>query len=247
MASPQGLAGNPTGFPGRPGTARSEPGRLTLGIALALILLLGGALRFTGLDWDEGQHLHPDERFLTMVENALSWPSSLGEYLDTAQNPLNPYNKGFGSFVYGLLPVTVVKAIGQATGYTGYSGVYLAGRAVSGVLDLLAVLTVFAIGRRLYDWRVGLLGSLFLALSVLDIQQSHFFTVDSATTVLVTLALYLAVRVSQGERSWSLIGLGLAYAQRMATLLGGDCTVQSTPGSGSRFIVTLPSRPGVRG
>ena len=43
------------------------------------------------------------------------------------------------------------------------------------------------------------------------------------------------------------IGLGLAFTQRMATMLGGDCTVQSTPGSGSRFIVTLPIQPMLRG
>jgi hypothetical protein len=119
-------------------------------LALIAILLLGGTLRLTGLDWDEGQHLHPDERFLTMVENALTWPSSLGEYLDTAANPLNPYNKGQGSYVYGLLPLTLVKLVGQVTGFTGYSGVYLAGRAMSAVLDMLAVVVVFALGRRLY-------------------------------------------------------------------------------------------------
>jgi hypothetical protein len=70
---------------------------------------------------------------------------------------------------------------------------------------------VFALGRRLYDTRVGLLGALLLALSVLNIQQSHFFTVDSATTFLVTLALYLGVRVAQGEGRWSILGLGLAF------------------------------------
>jgi PAS domain S-box-containing protein len=42
-------------------------------------------------------------------------------------------------------------------------------------------------------------------------------------------------------RHYEGIGLGLAYAQRMAKLLGGTCTVQSTPGSGSRFTVVLPS------
>ncbi|MFO7697538.1 MAG: DUF2298 domain-containing protein, partial [Anaerolineae bacterium] len=185
-------------------------------LALVIIMLLGGALRFVGLDWDDGQHLHPDERFLTMVENALTWPSSVGEYLDTSANPLNPYNRGHGSYVYGLLPVTLAKFIGQVTGYSGYSGVYLAGRAMSGVLDLLAVLVVFALGRRLYDTRVGLLGALFLALSVLNIQQSHFFTVDSATTFLVTLALYFAVRVAQGEGGWSIVGLGLAFGLSVA-------------------------------
>ena len=39
---------------------------------LVLILLAGAYLRTAGLDWDEGQHLHPDERFLTMVESGIS-------------------------------------------------------------------------------------------------------------------------------------------------------------------------------
>src|SRR5690606_1811317 len=124
---------------------------------LALILVLGAALRFTGLDWDEGQHLHPDERFLTMVENSLQWPESLGQYWDTAQNPLNPYNHGHGTYVYGLSPVVLAKFLGQVTGHTGYDGVYLAGRAMSAAMDLLCIVLVFAIGRRLYNSRVGLL------------------------------------------------------------------------------------------
>jgi hypothetical protein len=35
------------------------------------VLLIAGYFRTVGLNWDSGQHLHPDERFLTMVESAL--------------------------------------------------------------------------------------------------------------------------------------------------------------------------------
>ncbi|MHB9031584.1 MAG: DUF2298 domain-containing protein [Anaerolineae bacterium] len=183
---------------------------------LAVILLFGSVLRFSGINWDSGTHLHPDERFLTMVENSLSWPTSLGQYWDTAQNPLNPYNSDNGSYVYGLFPLVMAKAAGQLTGYTGYGGVYLAGRALAALMDLGCILLVFLIGRRLYDARVGLLGAFLLSVSVLSIQNSHFFTVDSFTTFFITLALYMAVRVAQGGGWGSIIGLGFAYGMAVS-------------------------------
>ena len=36
-------------------------------LILVIIFLLGAYFRFTGINWDEGRHQHPDERYLTMV------------------------------------------------------------------------------------------------------------------------------------------------------------------------------------
>ena len=40
-------------------------------LLLIVVLVIGTYFRVIGLNWDSDQHLHPDERFLTMVESAL--------------------------------------------------------------------------------------------------------------------------------------------------------------------------------
>ena len=46
-------------------------------IILGLIFVLAFVLRIYGLNWDQGFHLHPDERFLTMLATDISLPHSL--------------------------------------------------------------------------------------------------------------------------------------------------------------------------
>ena len=41
-------------------------------LILIFIIVIGFLLRLIGLNWDQGQHLHPDERFLTMVSSAIN-------------------------------------------------------------------------------------------------------------------------------------------------------------------------------
>ena len=44
------------------------------------------------------------------------------------------------------------------------------------------------------------------------------------------------------EANFGGTGIGLALSRRLANLLGGDITALSSPGSGSRFTVTVPAR-----
>ena len=82
-------------------------------IILAVILLVAALLRLTNLNWDDGTHIHPDERFLTMVSSAMQLPASLGEFFDSTSSPMSPYNKGFGFFVYGTLPLFIVRVAAE--------------------------------------------------------------------------------------------------------------------------------------
>lgn len=95
---------------------------LLAALLLVLIMLAAALLRFYGLDWDAGNHLHPDERYLTMVVSAIRFPgettpdNEVGEgssYWDTQRSTLNPTNQGYAGYVYGTLPLFATRAVGR--------------------------------------------------------------------------------------------------------------------------------------
>jgi len=165
-------------------------------VLLVLILAAGAYFRFTGLNWDESQHLHPDERFLTMVASSIKPVENIGEYFDTAKSSLNPNNRGYGFYVYGTLPLFIVRGIADLINQTGYDQIFLVGRALSGFFDLLTILFVYLIVLRLYRKRVmALVAAALTAGSVMQIQLSHYFAVDTFTTFFTTGAVYFAIRI----------------------------------------------------
>ena len=46
------------------------------------IVLLAFVSRFNNLNWDANFHLHPDERFLTMVGNSIKLPTNINQYFN---------------------------------------------------------------------------------------------------------------------------------------------------------------------
>ena len=198
---------------------KTRPSRiylLAIDLLLALILLAGAYFRFVGLDWGEYQYLHPDERFLVWVgtditpvkcaDPAISpsdCPSDqkiwmgFSEYFDTVNSTLNPQNRGHGFYVYGTLPMFLTRYVVEwVYGHSGFNEMTDVGRALSALADLLTIYIVFLIAARVYDRRVGLLAAAFYAGTVLLIQQSHFFTMDTFLNLFICLAIYFAARVA---------------------------------------------------
>ena len=153
------------------------------------ILMIGASFRFIGVNWDESQHLHPDERFLTMVASSVSSVKSLGDYFNTATSTLNPHNVGYGFYVYGTLPLFLTRWVAEAVKLTGYDEVFLVGRVLSGVADLGTVFLVYLTALRLFRrQRLALMASAFMVMVVLPIQISHYFTVDNFANFFTLLA-----------------------------------------------------------
>ncbi len=211
-------------FPDPPREAqRARWYRAVWWLGLALIVLAAWGYRSLGRNWDETYGLHPDERFLAMVLSAIEPVASLSQYFDTATSPLNPANRGFGFFVYGTLPLFLIRYVGESLGQKGYGEFMLLARLFSTLADLGTLLLVAWMARRLYGMRAGLLAAAFYAFSVMPIQQSHFGTVDNFLVLFLTLSLAVALGLQThprplDHRAWPwFVGFGLAFGAAMAS------------------------------
>ena len=120
-----------------PRISRSD---LIASVLLVFILIAGAYLRFTGQNWDDFTHLHPDERFLTGVVDRLGegfdptgndaerllqlqlcearYPQTNGaapSIFDSQCSSWYPKNSGHGAYSYGELPLFIVKIAADLT------------------------------------------------------------------------------------------------------------------------------------
>ena len=109
-------------------------------LALYAIALLGLGLRLYGLNWDQGNSFHPDERQILFHVMAIGWPKSFAQFLDPVHSPLNPH-----FFAYGSFPIYLLAFIGFIMGHISpalgtFVPIELAGRVVSALCDTGTIL-----------------------------------------------------------------------------------------------------------
>jgi hypothetical protein len=196
-------------------------------LVLLGITCLSFGLRLYGLNWDSGNNFQPDERQILFTVTAISWPTSFAQFLNPVTSPLNPK-----FFAYGSFPIYLLALVGHLLGYqlsnaANFVSLTLVGRVISALFDSG---TVFLTGclalvlarktRQLdaYAWHVALLAAAFMAFSPLDLQLSHFYTVDTLLNFFVLLTVLACVLLVDAERiaGWSALA-GISYGLAMAT------------------------------
>lgn len=167
-------------------------------IILLLIITIGGFLRFYKLDWGEGLFTHPDEYFITISVNQLSFPLQM-----------HPHFFNYGTVIIYLNYFT--KVILQKFNLNPF----LIGRFYSALFSTLTILIVYQISKLILNKKWALTSAFLVAITPGLIQQAHFATPDSILTFFIcTSLLFLLYFIKQGKLKYLLLvsiflGLGL--------------------------------------
>ncbi len=214
-------------------------------LALFGIAFLGLALRLYGLDWDQmqaryqnllhlygvdfalGNNFHPDERQILFHVVQLSWPNSVAQFFNAATSPLNPH-----FFAYGSFPLYLLATIGNILSHfsptlANFANLTLTGRVLNALFDTGTILLTGWLGLlltndrtpgRRYAWSVALITAALVAFTPLQLQLSHFYTVDTMLLFFIILTILACVVLVDTDKPvrWSLIA-GIGYGLALAT------------------------------
>ena len=168
-----------------------------------ILLLLALGLRLLLLGWDAGgvsSSIHPDERQVGYVTEKVE-----GWFADP------------GFFAYGSLHFQAVRATTAVLGIgEGIRGLVVGGRLLSVAASMLAILLGFVMAYRAWGRRTGELFLVLVAWVPLDLQQSHFATVEAHHAAWVMLALAACYWLATGGRELAAAAAGAAVGASLA-------------------------------
>lgn len=203
--------------------------KLKVNILLCIIILFGFTLRIYNINWDQNFHLQPDERFLTMLNNAMKLPQTFSQYLDPATSTFNPANIHFTFFVYGIFPLTIGKILTLLFHTDNYNDFTILGRFLSALADTGVIYFVYKIAESTWGMAreeklrfIPLLAAFLYAISVLPIQLSHFFATDTFlnffTIASFAYALSFSYQRKKKDIAISALCLGCAIACKITAI-----------------------------
>lgn len=219
-------------------------------IFLGFILLIAAWFRLDGILWDDLEHYHPDERYISWIATSIEtdgfnpyyWPEEVkttGVFTPQAQQR---------DFAYGHLPlylgVITTRLAERLTpllepifhDYTfidqyilngknrvEFDHITVIGRLTTALLDIGTTLLIYILAKQLFDATVGLISAALYAVTVLAIQLAHFWTVDPPMTFFTTLTLTCLVIGLQRPRFgyFGAIAIGLAIGSKFSAIMLG--------------------------
>jgi YYY domain-containing protein len=214
-----------------------------LGLLLIVLAASALALRLNGLDWDQGNFFHPDERsiymradcmYLTLTDTPgwencanLDFPldepglPSPGTFFDADRSPLNPHWFPLGTILIYIL-VAARGVLSLLMDSVSLQDLAMVGRTLTALADTASVLVLFALGSRLYGRATGLLAAALGTFTVINIQLAHFYRPEPFIVLLTLATFWFMLNVLDRGRwrdhLWLGVMVGLSFAFKASSL-----------------------------
>jgi hypothetical protein len=104
---------------------------------------------------------------------------------------------------------------------------WLIGRCTTAVMGTASVVLTYFLGKKLFEWRVGLIAAVLLAVNPLHVKYSHYVGVDVPMVMCAIAAMYTMTCLLESGRLRAYLGTGI---------LIGLAAMSKFPG----FLLTLP-------
>jgi YYY domain-containing protein len=216
---------------------------------VVLLAVVTVGVRIYGIDWDQGSLFHPDERAIYMKVWELAFPvNDLGNLLNPQLSPLNPRWFSYGS--YPLYQLKVADFLISLFVELEWTDMRFTGRILSTLADTGTVLAVLVLGTRIFGRRTATMAAILLAFSVIHIQASHFYTVETFLTLFIVIAMLFLLKVMETGKirhsAFAGIFIGLAFATKVsaAPILGALMVahlMQDSSGNADGIMGTRPT------
>ncbi|MEC7837952.1 MAG: DUF2298 domain-containing protein [Chloroflexota bacterium] len=183
--------------------------------AIILIVIFSFVLRLIGINWDSGFLFHPDERAILMHGYDLSFQSLKSlDFFNSDTSTLNPR-----WFNYGSLPLYFVKLIHILSNIFTNTSIYdlrIPLRIVSALIDSVTVILIYRFSLIFFNKKWSLLVAFIYSVSLINIQNSHFFTTDIFITNFTLLIIYFSCKNTIESSNFRSFILGIIFAMGLA-------------------------------
>lgn len=179
-------------------------------LAALCALLLGGVLRFYGIDFGLPANFHPDE---------VPKVNAVMRMVD--QQTLNPQY-----FLHPSLLLYSTYFVNSIFHFLGMEGefrdtAFLAGRTVSALGGIFSIYFIYIIGRRLFSAPTGVLSAFILAVLPLHVVCSRYLKEDALLTAMLLACAVAVIKAVQEDKSWLLLLAGFLAGCAASTKYSG--------------------------
>lgn len=177
-------------------------------LAILMLIVVGGFMRFYNSNWDLGNIFHPDERNIDAAVSRV-------RFFDQ----LNPK-----FFAYGGLPVYAYRAAGEVVASitkdpswtSNWGKINVVGRSFSALFSTLTILLVYQLTKKVFDKELALYAAIITTFSASLIQTAHYAITENFLAFSALFVVFVSIKFFEKPNFKNYLKSGVVWGLAIA-------------------------------